>query len=273
MLATRQLRARLGENLLGHGRDRRFGRRAARLPDFLIGLTEYEGIFDGRMALQRLFDLFGVHLLATGVDAVGSAAEQHERAIGLDGRHVAREGVSDAIDLTERASRLLRILVVPEWHEAAVGHHADLTRARLHLMAVVGEHLRGARQGEHAVCVAGVSLVMIDWPMPPSVEPSTSAIANVRQVLSRPCFTSSENIAPEPKSMRRQVRSHRVGSASSARSSGFANASPTMMSCCTPSRSTASHSSTGSRPRPSSSTAVPPACGASSCRASSRCRA
>ena len=98
--------------------------------------------------------------------------------------------------------------------------------------------------------------------MPPSVEPSTSAIESRGRCWMRRCFTSSENIAPDETSVCRHDASQRPECSSSARSIGRANASPTITSRFTRSRDTVSHSSIGSRPRCASSAAVPPSmCG------------
>ena len=62
-----------------------------------------------------------------------------------------------------------------------------------------------------AVSVVGVSLVVIDVPMPPSVAPRTSAMASAGMWSIRPCFTSAENIAPDEIIRRRRREVPAVG--------------------------------------------------------------
>jgi len=92
-------------------------------------------------ALDRLLDLLGEDLLAPRVDDVAAATEQDQRAVRGDLSHVARERVPGAVHLAERPRRLLRILVVAQRDQPAVGHGADLSGAWLHFATVVGEHL------------------------------------------------------------------------------------------------------------------------------------
>ena len=98
--------------------------------------------------------------------------------------------------------------------------------------------------------------------MPPSVDPRMSAMANSGAWSMRPRFTFVVNMAPDEIISFKLDVSQRSGSVSNARRSGLAKASPTMMICETRSRSIVSHTSSGLKPRFSSSTEVPPSmCG------------
>ena len=78
----------------------------------------------------------------------------------------------------------------------------------------------------------------------------------------RPRFTGVVNIAPDEVIRRRLEVFQRSGSASNARSSGLAKASPTITIWAIWLRSTASQTSSGLNPRLSSKTEVPPSmCG------------
>ncbi len=61
------------------------------LAEPFVGRAEHHGIRDVGMHLQHRLDLFGIHLLAAGVDAQRAPAEQMDGAVGVDGRHVARQ--------------------------------------------------------------------------------------------------------------------------------------------------------------------------------------
>ena len=74
----------------------------------------------------------------------------------------------------------------------------------------------------------------------------------------RACLDASLHITPEEMMAMRLDRSQRSGSASRARSIGLAKASPTMAIVLTPSRSTASSSSTASNELPVRVTMPPP---------------
>ena len=77
------------------------------------------------MHLEHGLDLFGVDLLAAGVDAQRPAPEQVHGAVGVDGGHVAGQRPALAVDLHERARAALGILVVAERHAATSGEPAD----------------------------------------------------------------------------------------------------------------------------------------------------
>src|SRR5262249_3302680 len=73
------------------------------------------------VALQRGLDLFGEHLLAAGVDALATAAQHRDRAVGLDDRLVAGHRPAFAGRLDERRRGLVLILPVAQGHVAAAG--------------------------------------------------------------------------------------------------------------------------------------------------------
>src|SRR5439155_826357 len=56
------------------------------------------GVAHGGVLLEGLLDLFGEDLLAAGVDAARAPAEEHDRAVCLDGPHVAGHDPALATD-------------------------------------------------------------------------------------------------------------------------------------------------------------------------------
>ncbi|MBV6508979.1 MAG: hypothetical protein JJLCMIEE_02046 [Acidimicrobiales bacterium] len=92
------------------------------------------------VGLEHLFDLFGVDLLAGGVDAHRPATEQGDAAVGLDGGVIAGYRVAIAVHLDEGRRGLLGVLVVPDGLVALDGYSADLARSRLDEAAVLGDH-------------------------------------------------------------------------------------------------------------------------------------
>src|SRR6185295_19105514 len=97
---------------------------------------------------------------AAGVDAHRAAAEQRDRAVGLDRREVAGHGVALAVGGRDpRGLRLLRILVVADRDVAAPGDFADHTRAGFDRLQVVVEDDRvgpGRNGGTAALHGGGV---------------------------------------------------------------------------------------------------------------------
>ena len=101
--------------------------------------------------------------------------------------------------------------------------------------------------------------VETDGPMPnASDDENASASIMPPWWRSRPCFVSSLHITPDDVMSRIELMSHFPGWSSSARSTGFANASPTHASANTFSRSMVSSSSAASNDRFSSVTMHPP---------------
>ena len=70
----------------------------------LVGDADDERVVDVGVGLERHLDLFGVDLLAAGVDRVGAAAEQGDRAVRLDPGEVAGHRVALAVDLENVAA-------------------------------------------------------------------------------------------------------------------------------------------------------------------------
>ena len=100
-------------------------------PNLSSGTPTHDGVAHRRVGLEHLLDLLGEHLLAAGVDAHRAAAEQGERAVGLDRGVVAGDRVALAVDDEERGRRLLRVLVVADRLWPRDRDPADLARARL----------------------------------------------------------------------------------------------------------------------------------------------
>ena len=101
-------------------------------PQRVVGHADDHAVEHVGCDAERELDLFGVDLLAAGVDARRAAAEQPDRAVGVDRRVVAGDRVAPAVDGAERRRRLLRVLVVAERDRAADAEHADPPVARLH---------------------------------------------------------------------------------------------------------------------------------------------
>ena len=97
----------------------------------LVGNPDHEHVEHVGMRLQRPFDLFGVDLLAAGVDRHRTAAEQRDAAVGLDRGVVAGDRPALAFDVgDERGRGLLGVAVVAERDVAAAREPADLARNR-----------------------------------------------------------------------------------------------------------------------------------------------
>ena len=79
------------------------------------------------MSLDRFFDLFGVHLLAAGVNALAASAEQGDRTVGANFGPVTRYRVANSIDDLEGRRGLLFVLVVPDRSSAAKSDPAAFT--------------------------------------------------------------------------------------------------------------------------------------------------
>ena len=91
----------------------------------VVGHADDDGVEDGGVGLERGLDLLGEDLLAAGVDALRAAAEQGDRAVGLEDGHVAGQRVAVAVGADdERLGRLLSVLVVGDGHVAAAGQPA-----------------------------------------------------------------------------------------------------------------------------------------------------
>ena len=74
------------------------------LAELLVGHADHHGVAHRGVLLEHLLDLLGEDLLAAGVDAHRAAAEQGDRAVGLDRRVVAGDRVALAVDLENVAA-------------------------------------------------------------------------------------------------------------------------------------------------------------------------
>src|SRR6185295_4511861 len=106
----------------------------------VVGYSDHHAVVYVVVRPERELHLFGIHLLATGVDTRRAPAEQANRSVGVDGRVVARDRVSPFADRAERRRGLLGILVVAERDGPTDPEHADHLVAGLHEDALVGHH-------------------------------------------------------------------------------------------------------------------------------------
>ena len=120
----------------------------------LVGDADHDGVEHAGMGLERRLDLLGEDLLAAGVDAHRTAAEQDDRAVRLDRGHVAGQHPAHAVDREERRRRLLLVVVVPERDVAAPGQPADRSEPGVDRLAVVVEHRGLLVDGEPRTAVA-----------------------------------------------------------------------------------------------------------------------
>src|SRR5438270_13453970 len=91
------------------------------------------------MELEDLLDLLGEDLLASGVDAHRAAAQDPQRAVGVDGGVVAGHRVPRPVYRPKGPRRLLGILVVPDRIAATHGQETDLARAGGDVPSVVAD--------------------------------------------------------------------------------------------------------------------------------------
>src|SRR5581483_1111291 len=127
---------------LDHGR--------GRLAPLLVGRADHNRVPHSDMGLEDLLDLLGVHLLAAGVDAHRTPAEDAQGAVGVDGRVVTGDRIALAVDHEEGAGRLLLVLVVAEGHPASAleGDAPDLLGSRHDIAPVLGDDPRRLAEGE-----------------------------------------------------------------------------------------------------------------------------
>ena len=169
------------------------GRRAAARPrrraaPALVGDADDHRVEHVGVRLQRGLDLFGEDLLAAGVDAHRAAAEQRDRAVGLDRGEVAghrRSACRRTLD--ERLRRLLRVLVVAERHVARAGDLADDAGAGLDARgrrrARRCRATAGARSGRPSSRCCPSATTVHAVVTPPSDEPTASVDDQVREAL------------------------------------------------------------------------------------------
>ena len=231
-----------------------------RLAEAVVGHADDDGVAHGRVRLQHLLDLLGEHLLAARVDAHRPAAEEVDRAVGVDRGEVAGDAPAASVDDAERGRRLGVVLVVADGQEPADGDHADLARPRLDAAAVVGEH--GVVLGDREVRRLPRPHPAADTEAPrptASDEPKESKRIACGMWRRSPCLFSWLHITPGRRDRRARStgRSGR-GSASRCSSIGPANAWPTITTFVARWRSTVSNSSAASKRRLASDTTVPP---------------
>ena len=99
------------------------------LPEPRVGHADHDAVEHARVLAQLGFDLVGVDLLAAGVDARGAPTEKLDRAVGVDGRVVARDRVAAPVDSAEGGRGLVGILVVAHRDVAAHGEEPGLAAA------------------------------------------------------------------------------------------------------------------------------------------------
>ena len=117
------------------------GHRGHPLAVLLVGHGHHQGVGDRRMCVQGGLDLLGVHLLATGVDALRTAAQEDDAAVGLDGSHVTEDGDPTTVgQCREGLGGLLLVLVVAERDVADAGDVTDVARAWLDLVQPIIDH-------------------------------------------------------------------------------------------------------------------------------------
>ena len=127
------------------------------LAEAVVRQADHQRVEHVGVSLQGRLDLLGEDLLAPGVDAHRSAAEQGDGPVGFDGRHVAEERPALAVDVDERLGRLGRVLVVLEGDVATAGETADDAGSGRHDAQVVVEHRVDVAHGE-----AGLGVVRLD---------------------------------------------------------------------------------------------------------------
>ena len=96
----------------------------------LVGHADDDRVEHGGVRLHRRLDLFGVHLLAAGVDRHRAPPEHGDGAVVLDARVVAGHRPAHAVDDGERRRGLLRVLVVAERARGRGGRACRRRRAR-----------------------------------------------------------------------------------------------------------------------------------------------
>ena len=129
------------------------------LPPAFVGETDDIAVDDVGVRLQRLLDLLGVDLLATGVDADRTTAEQGDRAVGFDRCVITGDRIAHTVDRREGLGGLLLVFEVAEGHDAPVGEAAPLSRTGFDNATVIGNHDGGVAEFERGgLGLVGVAL-------------------------------------------------------------------------------------------------------------------
>ena len=118
----------------------RLDQRDHHLAPSIVGHADDDAVEDVRMRAQRELDFLGVHLLAARVDARRAAAEEPDRAVGIDASRSRPGSNSDGRSTVRNVAAVFSgILVVAERDRAADAEHPDLSVAGLRDVAVVGD--------------------------------------------------------------------------------------------------------------------------------------
>src|SRR5262245_1475286 len=119
------------------------------LAEAVVGHADGDAVEHAGVLAQDQLDLLGVHLLAPGVDARGTAPEKPDRPVRVDLRVVAGDGVAAAVDHLERVARLVGVAPVAERDAPADGEEPDLVASGRDLrVRVLPEHLDAVVDGE-----------------------------------------------------------------------------------------------------------------------------
>ncbi len=99
------------------------------LPEPGVGDPDDDGVGDAGVGPDDGLHFFGIDLLAAGVDGLGAPAEEPDAAVGVDDRHVARQGPAATVDLDEGAGAFRGVVVVAEGRAAGRREPSDLSGA------------------------------------------------------------------------------------------------------------------------------------------------
>ena len=92
------------------------------------------------MGLQYFFHLFGVDLLAAGVNALAAPAQQTYGAIGIYFGEVARNGIANVVDGDESGCRLCLVFVITHWRATTKCHTTTLAAAGNNVATIFMHH-------------------------------------------------------------------------------------------------------------------------------------
>src|SRR5262249_10779250 len=122
------------------------------LAETLARPTDNDGVDDGRVPADNLFDLLDEDFLAAGVDHQRVAAEQGYRPVRQQSGPVARHGRALALDDGEGQLGPLRIVKVAKRHTPHPGRPPDLVLTWAQKSRPVRTHHGGA-MGDEAVAL------------------------------------------------------------------------------------------------------------------------
>ena len=223
-----------------------------------VGHTDDGGVDHRGVLAQDLFHLFGIHLLAAGVDARGASPQQLDAAVDPHPGAIAGRRVADTVDLAEHAHGRVGVVEVAEREAARDREHAVLTGAGHHVASVVGEDAT-LSFAANDVGTEAWSRVTVERVIIASEAPSVSTIVSPGIRSSNACLLAALNAMPDDTIARSDDRSSaRTSSRSRVSMSGRAKVSPTMLITATRSHATSRQSSAASRRSSSRSTTVPP---------------